>query len=58
MTEDIVINVPKDWDDKKKQDLVDQLQGLKFSGEYRILITNKMDVKFVDFETMEKMRDG
>jgi hypothetical protein len=56
MVEDIVINVPKDWNDEKKQDLAKQLDKLKLPNHLRILITNKMDVKIIDADTMDTLR--
>ena len=58
MVDDIVVNVPKDWNDEKKQDLAKALDKLKLPNDIRILITNKMDVKFVSPETMDRLRDG
>jgi hypothetical protein len=56
VVEDIVITVPKSWDDKQKDDFAKRLEELKLADDYRILITNKMDVKFVDAYTMDRMR--
>lgn len=56
MTEDIIINVPKSWDDAKKDDLAQRLNDIYLPEDYRIFITNKMDAKIVDAETMDKMR--
>ena len=56
MTEDIIINVPKSWDDAKKDDLAQRLNDIYLPEDYRIFITNKMDAKVVDAETMDKMR--
>jgi hypothetical protein len=56
MTEDIIINVPKSWDDAKKDDLAQRLNDIYLPDDYRIFITNKMDTKIVDAETMDKMR--
>jgi len=58
MADDIIINVPKDWNDEKKDSFAKQLEKLKLPKDIRILITNKMDVKFVSPETMDKMRNG
>lgn len=55
--EDIVINVPKDWDDEKKEDLAKRLEDIHFPSDYRIMITNKMDVKFVDTEVFDTLRN-
>jgi hypothetical protein len=56
LTEDIIINVPKSWDDAKKDDLAQRLNDIYLPEDYRIFITNKMDAKIVDAETMDKMR--
>ena len=58
MYEDIVINVPTDWDDDKKQILADSLKELLLPFEYRIMITNKMNINIVDTDTMDRLRGG
>lgn len=58
MYEDIVINVPVHWDDEKKQALADSLKELLLPSEYRIMITNKMDINIVDTDTMDRLRGG
>jgi hypothetical protein len=55
--EDIIINVPKDWDDARKDDLASKLDSLGLPSNVRILITNKMDVKFVTAEVMDTLKD-
>ncbi len=56
MTEDIIINVPKSWDDAKKDDLAQRLNDIYLPEDYRIFITNKMDTKVIDAETMDRLR--
>lgn len=54
--EDIVISVPKDWDDTRKDEFAKTLQMLHLPDDYRIMITNKMDVKFIEPDTMDRLR--
>jgi hypothetical protein len=54
--EDIIINVPKDWDESQKEDLASKLEELELPSTLRILITNKMDVKYVDADVMDRLR--
>tara|TARA_R110002167_G_scaffold58285_1_gene165230 strand:- start:426 stop:614 length:189 start_codon:yes stop_codon:yes gene_type:complete len=56
MYDDIVINVPKHWDDEKKADLARRLDDIHLPESYRIMITNKMDVNIVDADTMDRLR--
>ena len=56
MYEDIVVNVPKHWDDKQKADLAKRLESMLLPDSYRIMITNKMDVNIVDADTMDRLR--
>jgi hypothetical protein len=57
LMEDIIINVPKSWNDTQKDELATKLEGLGLPSDVRILITNKMDVKFVDADVMDTLRD-
>jgi hypothetical protein len=57
MYEDIIVNVPQDWDNTKKDKLANELKKLGLPDNMRILITNKMDVKFVDADVMDTLRD-
>jgi|TARA_R110000765_G_C18860978_1_gene600012 hypothetical protein len=56
MYDDIVINVPKHWDDEKKDHLAKLMKALHLPDTYRIMITNKMDVNIVDTDTMDRLR--
>lgn len=56
LVENIIINVPKSWDDEKKDDLAQRLNDIYLPEDYRIFITNKMDTKVIDAETMDRLR--
>jgi len=57
MSDDIVVSVPKSWSDTQKEDLAARLEALRLPDNYRIYITNKMDVKFVDTEVFDTLRN-
>lgn len=57
MSEDIIVSVPKSWSDTQKEDLASRLEGLRLPEDYNIYITNKMDVKFVDTEVFDTLRN-
>jgi hypothetical protein len=54
--EDIIISVPKDWDDARKDEFAKTLQMLHLPDDYRIMITNKMDIKIIDADTMDRLK--
>lgn len=59
--ETIVINVPKEWDDKDKEDfrilMVESTSHSRWENT-TIFITNKMDVKLVSTDVMDKLRSS
>jgi hypothetical protein len=57
MSDDIIVSVPKSWSDTQKEDLAARLEALRLPDNYRIYITNKMDVKFVDTEVFDTLRN-
>jgi len=57
LTEHIVISVPKTWDDAKKDDLKKRLDDIYLPADYVIMITNTLDVKIIDTDTMDKLRE-
>ncbi len=54
--EDIVINVPVSWSVEDKEKFKTKLEELNLPSNYRILVTNKTEVKFISPEVMDKLR--
>lgn len=56
-TQNIIISVPKSWDDEMKDGLKQRLSEIYFPDDWTFFITNKMDVKVIDASTMDKLRE-
>jgi hypothetical protein len=54
--EDIVIHVPTKWTTEDKENFKSKLEELNLPDSYRILVTNKTEVKFISADVMDRLR--